>query len=117
MEDLEDWTKVTVRRKDSGGQDVAQKESKDVGGGEAAPVGATHRHFSKIRHVHVNEINGAHCGTADYDFKPVLATLERLNYQGWVSLEAFDFKPGAETIAHDSLRFLESQIAILQRNG
>ncbi len=75
------------------------------------------RHFSKIRHVHVNEINGAHCGTADYDFKPVLATLERLNYQGWVSLEAFDFKPGAETIAHDSLRFLESQIAILKRIG
>ena len=73
------------------------------------------RHFSKIRHVHVNELNGAHCGTADYDFKPVLAALERLEYKGWVSLEAFDFKPGGQTIAHDSLRFLESQITELQR--
>lgn len=68
------------------------------------------RHFDLIRHVHVNEMDGRHCGTGDYDFKPVLATLARRNYQGWVSLEAFDFTPGAEKIANDSLRYLESEI-------
>ncbi len=74
------------------------------------------RHFNKIRHVHVNEMDGGYCGTGDYDFKPVLATLERLDYKGWISLEAFDFNPGAEKIATGSLRYLEAQIAEIVRN-
>ncbi len=73
------------------------------------------RHFTKIRHVHVNELDGGYCGTGTYDFKPLLETLRRLNYKGWVSLEAFDFKPGAETIATGSLRHLEAQINELVR--
>jgi D-psicose/D-tagatose/L-ribulose 3-epimerase len=68
------------------------------------------RHFSKIQHVHVNEMDGKHCGTGDYDFKPVLATLKGLNYRGWVSLEAFDFSFGAERLATESLRYLEKEI-------
>lgn len=68
------------------------------------------RHFDLIRHVHVNETDGGHCGTGDYDFAPVFATLKRLNYQGWISLEAFDFSPGAERIATESLRYLNSII-------
>jgi D-psicose/D-tagatose/L-ribulose 3-epimerase len=68
------------------------------------------RHFDLIRHVHVNEMDGRHPGKGDYDFKPVLSALKRLDYQGWISLEVFDFAPGADTIANESLRFLESQI-------
>src|SRR5436190_8708824 len=69
------------------------------------------RYFRLIRHVHVNEIDGKHCGAGDYDFKPVLAMLRKLGYAGWVSLEAFDFSPGAERLANESLRHLESEIA------
>jgi len=65
------------------------------------------RHFEYIRHVHVNELDGRHCGTGDYDFTPVLAALLRLGYGGWISLEAFDFSPGAERLARESLRHLE----------
>jgi len=72
------------------------------------------RYFEFIEHVHVNELDGKHCGAGDYDFKPVLAMLERRNYKGWVSLEAFDFAPGAERLANESLRHLESQITLLQ---
>jgi sugar phosphate isomerase/epimerase len=43
----------------------------------------------------------------------VLSVLRRLNYQGWVSLEAFDFSFGGETIANESLRYLEAEIARL----
>jgi len=68
------------------------------------------RYFDYIRHVHVNEIDGRHCGAADYDFGPVLEMLARRNYQGWVSLEAFDFTPGPERLATVSLRHLESCI-------
>jgi sugar phosphate isomerase/epimerase len=71
------------------------------------------KYFDVIRHVHVNETDGGHCGTADYDFTPVLAALKRLNYPGWVSLEAFDFAPGAERIAPESLRYLEGLIGKL----
>jgi D-psicose/D-tagatose/L-ribulose 3-epimerase len=69
------------------------------------------RHFELIRHVHVNELDGKHCGAGAYDFKPVLSMLRRRNYQGWVSLEAFDFSPGAERLANESLRHLEAEIA------
>jgi len=71
------------------------------------------RYFDYIRHVHVNELDGKHCGAGDYDYKPVLAALRRRNYGGWVSLEAFDFSYGAERLVTDSLRHLESEIANL----
>ncbi len=79
---------------------------------EAEPHAAlVERYFEFIRHVHVNELDGRHCGTADYDFKPLLAALARLGYAGWISLEAFDFSPGAERLARESLRHLEREIA------
>jgi sugar phosphate isomerase/epimerase len=68
------------------------------------------RYFDLIKHVHVNELDGRHCGAGDYDFKPLLAKLRERGYTGWVSLEAFDFTPGADRLANESLRFLESQI-------
>ena len=71
------------------------------------------RYFDLIRHVHVNEMDGRHPGTGSYDFKPVLATLRQRVYRGWISLEAFDFTPGAERIANESLRHLEQEIVQL----
>ena len=69
------------------------------------------RWFDEIRHVHVNELDGKHCGAGTYDFKPVLATLARREYRGWISLEAFDFSFGAERLVEESLRHLEREIA------
>ena len=69
------------------------------------------RYFDVIRHVHVNEMDGKHCGRGDYDFKPVLETLLRRDYSGWVSLEAFDFTPGPEVIASESLRYLKAELS------
>ncbi|MGA2722312.1 MAG: sugar phosphate isomerase/epimerase family protein [Bryobacteraceae bacterium] len=71
------------------------------------------RYFDYIRHVHVNELDGRHYGAGDYDFKPVLEALRRRDYAGWISLEAFDFTPGAERMANESLRRLELEIAKL----
>ena len=78
---------------------------------ETEPHGVlVERYFDLIRHVHVNETDGGHCGTGDYDFAPLLAALKRLDYRGWISLEAFDFAPGPERIATESLRYLNSVI-------
>ena len=71
------------------------------------------RYFDLIRHVHINEMDGRHPGTGNYDFKPVFDVLRRRAYQHWVSLEAFDFTPGPEKIANDSLRFIEKEIGQL----
>lgn len=71
------------------------------------------RYFDYIRHVHVNEMDGKHPGEGDHDFKPVLQTLARRNYQGWISAEVFDFSKGAETIAEESINYLKSEIGKL----
>jgi len=74
------------------------------------------RYFEVIRHVHVNELDGRHCGAptaSPYDFKPLFEVLARRGYTGWISLEAFDFSFGAECLARESLRHLETEIAKL----
>lgn len=67
------------------------------------------RYAALIKHVHVNELDGKRCGTADYDFASLFAALNKISYKGWVSLEAFDFSEGAEPIARESLRYLQEQ--------
>jgi D-psicose/D-tagatose/L-ribulose 3-epimerase len=69
------------------------------------------KYFDIIRHVHVNEMDGRHPSMSDYDFKPVLTTLDRLGYKGWISLEAFDFSFGAEKIARESIEYLNGEMA------
>ena len=62
---------------------------------------------SDPRH-HVNEMDGRHPGTGDYNFKPVFeAFAGGAVIKVGVSLEAFDFKPGAEKIAAESLRYIK----------
>jgi D-psicose/D-tagatose/L-ribulose 3-epimerase len=64
------------------------------------------KYIDIICHVHVNEMDGRHPSMGDYDFKPLLNTLDRLHYRGWVSLEAFDFSFGAEKLARESIDYL-----------
>jgi D-psicose/D-tagatose/L-ribulose 3-epimerase len=68
------------------------------------------KHFEWIRHVHVNELDGRHPGTGNYDFVSMFRRLAKLNYQGWISMEAFDFTPGAETLAGESIVYLNRRI-------
>lgn len=72
------------------------------------------RYFDLIRHVHLNEMDGGHPGTGTYDFAPVFAILEKLAYRGWVSVEAFDFAAGAETIARESLEHMKKAAGLNQ---
>jgi D-psicose/D-tagatose/L-ribulose 3-epimerase len=74
-------------------------------------VALIEKYFDLIRHVHVNEMDGRHPSMGDYHFKPVLSTLQRLGYKGWISLEAFDFSFGAERIARESFDYLNREMA------
>ena len=60
--------------------------------------------------MHINETDGRHPGTGDYDFRAIFEVLRRRGYSRWISLEAFDFTPGAEKIATDSLRYIQGEI-------
>jgi len=64
------------------------------------------KYFDLIRHVHLNEMDGAAPGTGGYDFRPVLETLRRLGYRGWVSLEIFGKSEDPEGLTARSLRYL-----------
>ena len=64
-----------------------------------------------IEHIHVNEVDGREPGTGDYDFQALLSTLTALNYNGWVSLEVFDFSRGAETITRGAIDHLRGVMA------
>jgi sugar phosphate isomerase/epimerase len=64
------------------------------------------RHIRHIAHVHVNEMDGREPGTGNYNFGSLLETLIRLNFNGWVSLEAFDFSRDPDIVAGGSIDYL-----------
>jgi D-psicose/D-tagatose/L-ribulose 3-epimerase len=79
-------------------------------------VALVERYFDLIRHVHVNEMDGKHPGRGGYDFKPLLGALQELDYAGWISVEAFDFSFGAETIARESIAYLKGENEKVRRD-
>ena len=70
------------------------------------------QYWPHIRHVHVNELDGREPGQGDYDFAPLLSTLETSDYRGWVSLEAFDFSRDPRTVVAGAFAHL-AQFQIL----
>jgi D-psicose/D-tagatose/L-ribulose 3-epimerase len=67
------------------------------------------KYYSYIHHIHVQEINGKHMGTGTgiNDYVRAFQALKDLKYKKWVSLEVFDFTPGAKTIAEESFKILK----------
>ena len=75
--------------------------------GETLPVGELIRkHISDIGHVHINEMDGRHPTTGSYDFSAPLQAFKDLFYEGWISLEVFQFEPNGEEIARISAEYL-----------
>ena len=70
------------------------------------PEALIRQYLPWIRHVHLNEMDGSRPGTGQFPFTAVLRTLDELNYSGWLSVEAFDFKPDGETVARLAMEYL-----------
>jgi sugar phosphate isomerase/epimerase len=63
-----------------------------------------------IKHVHVNEMDGNYPGFGPFDFASILDVLRQEKYQGYVSVEVFDYALGAEFIAREGLRHLKAAL-------
>jgi sugar phosphate isomerase/epimerase len=75
---------------------------------ETKPIPAIIRdswpHFA---YFHANDKNLKGPGFGDVDFKPIASALREEGYQGWVSVEVFNFDEGPEAIATRSLDYLK----------
>jgi sugar phosphate isomerase/epimerase len=64
-----------------------------------------------LRHVHANDANRLGPGMGDTDLRPLAKALREIGYDGYVSVEVFDFSPGPERIPRESLAYLRQVFA------
>ena len=76
-----------------------------------------HRHKNFCKHFHVNDTNLLGPGMGETDYHPILKALIESGYDGWVSVEVFDYKPGAQHIAVQSIEYMKRVLNDLQRDG
>ena len=70
-----------------------------------------HESFPHFAHFHANDKNLKGPGFGDVDFKPIAAALKQVGYNGYVSVEVFNFDEGPEVIASKSLEYLKTTFA------
>lgn len=74
---------------------------------EPTPIPETIRRFAQYMvHFHANDANKLGPGMGELDFVPIFEALGQVDYRGWVSVEVFDYSPGVERLARESIDYM-----------
>ncbi len=80
-----------------------------AGASEADPIAdlvARHLADGSVAHIHFNDPNRRGPGQGDLDFAPIVATLDRLAYTGWIGVEPFDYVPDGPGAAARAIGYI-----------
>jgi sugar phosphate isomerase/epimerase len=81
---------------------------------EAVPIPELiRRHARILAHFHANDPNRQGPGFGELDFVPIFSALGQIDYRGWVSVEVFDYAPGIERLAQESIANMRAALAQL----
>lgn len=76
---------------------------------EAAPIPEIISNSAEyLVHFHANDPNRRGPGMGAMDFVPIFTALREIGYQGWVSVEVFDYEPGVQKTLDDSMRYMRA---------
>src|SRR5512133_338995 len=74
---------------------------------EAKPIPQIIREsWPHFAHFHANDKNLKGPGFGEVDFRPIAAALKEVGYEGYASVEVFNFEEGPEAIATRSLEYM-----------
>ncbi len=71
----------------------------------------TRRYAPLAGHFHAQDVNLRAPGMGEVDFGPIMQALVDAHYDRWVSIEVFDFSPGAQETARQGIACLKHELA------
>jgi sugar phosphate isomerase/epimerase len=78
----------------------------------ATVPGLIRQYAGSAGHFHAQDVNLRGPGMGDVDFGPIMRALLDAHYDRWVSVEVFDFTPGAAETAGQSIECLKRCLAM-----